>query len=403
MPLSPLSHPFYVMAKPVGSSCNLRCHYCYYSPRDKAPARMSASTLEMFIREYIEMQTTDSVLFTWHGGEPTLCGLDFYQEVVRLQRRYADGRQVDNALQTNGTLLTPEWCRFLRDEGWLVGLSLDGPEHLHDAYRLDAEGRGTHAAVLRAAALLCQFDVEWNAMATVNQATASEPQAFYRFFKQIGCQYLQFTPVVERWREDAPGRLAAPDEPGTLAPYSVTPEAWGSFLCTLFDEWVSQDVGRVFVQLFDATLAGWMGVEPGVCTLARTCGHAAVIEADGSVYACDHFVFPGYRLGRLSPSSPLLSLLTSERQRTFGQDKQRALTRQCRRCPWLFACHGECPRCRFAVSDEGEFGQNYLCAGYRRFFEHAAPAMDFMRHELLAGRPPANVMRVTSFLMKNEK
>ena len=374
--LSPFSRPIYVMTKPVGSACNLRCRYCYYL--DKPRQVMSDELLEEFIRQYIELQTSDSVLFTWHGGEPTLRGLDFYRRVVRLQRQYAGGRHIDNALQTNGTLLDDDWCRFLRDEGWLVGISIDGPEHLHDAYRRDAAGAPTHAQVMRGIAKLKQFDVEWNAMATVNQATALEPEAFYHFFKEIGCRYLQFTPVVER-------------EDGAVAPYSVTPEAWGTFLCTLFDEWVRNDVGEVFVQIFDATLAGWMGVEPGVCTLARTCGHAAAIEADGSVYACDHFVFPDYRLGNIR-ETPLLSLLQSERQQAFGASKRDGLSRRCRQCQWLFACHGECLRNRFVTGADGDEHQNYLCDGYRRYFAYVAPAMDFMRGELLAQRPPSNIM-----------
>lgn len=376
--LAPFSHPVYVMAKPVGSACNLRCRYCYYL--DKPRHTMSDELLDEFIRQYIELQTTDSVLFTWHGGEPTLCGLDFYRKVVRLQRQYAGGRHIDNALQTNGTLLTDDWCRFLRDEGWLVGVSIDGPEHLHDAYRLDAAGAPTHAQVLKGIARLKQFDVEWNAMATVNQATALEPEAFYHFFKEIGCHYLQFTPVVER-------------EHGEVAPYSVTPDAWGSFLCTLFDEWVRCDVGEVFVQIFDATLAGWIGEEPGVCTMARTCGHAAAIDADGSVYSCDHFVFPENLLGNIR-QTPLLALLQSQRQQAFGRSKQYALSRKCKGCQWLFACHGECLRNRFVVGADGDEHQNYLCEGYRRYFSYVAPAMDFMRGELLAGRPPANVMHL---------
>lgn len=395
MPLSPLSRPVYIMSKPVGSACNLRCEYCYYSPKDKPHALMTDDVLERFIQQYIEMQMTDSVLFTWHGGEPTLRGLDFYRKVVRLQRLYAQGRRIDNALQTNGTLLDADWCRFLHDEGWLVGISIDGPEHLHDTYRRDQQGRPTHATVMRGISLLKQYDVEWNAMATVNRATSQEPEAFYHFFKEIGCRYLQFTPVVERHISNhSTGLLAAPFEQGELTPYSVTPESWGTFLSTIFDEWVRYDVGNIFVQLFDATLANWAGVTPGVCTMAETCGHAAVMEADGTLYSCDHFVFPAYRLGNFAqPSSPtLLTMLNSSCQRAFGLAKRDALPRQCRECEWGFACHGECPRNRFCRDAYGDEGLNYLCAGYRRFFEHAAPAMDFMYNELRNERPPANVM-----------
>lgn len=396
--LNPLSYPVYVMSKPAGAACNLRCDYCYYlekaSRRDASTGRaasqvMSDAVLEDFIKQYIAMQTTDTVMFTWHGGEPMLRGLDFYKRVVALQQRYADGRHIDNALQTNGTLLTPEWCRFLRDEQWLVGISIDGPEDLHNAYRKGPHS-GSWQLVMRGISLLRQYDVEWNAMATVNHLTADSPEAFYRFFRdELQCRFLQFTPVVER--RDRNGRLATVQGGGDIAPWSVTPEQWGRFLCAVFDQWVWRDVGEVFVQIFDATLAGWMGVVPGVCTLAEKCGHAAVIEADGTVYSCDHFVFPEYRLGHVSEG--LMRLLYSEAQQRFGRNKHDALPQQCRQCQWLFACHGECPRLRFSTTADGEPGLNYLCEGYRRYFEHVAAAMDFMRQELLNNRPPSGVMQ----------
>lgn len=386
--LSPFSRPVYVMAKPAGSACNLRCRYCYYL--EKAAGQMSDATLEKFIQQYIEAQTADCVLFTWHGGEPTLRGLEFYRRVVKLQKRYARGRAIDNSLQTNGMYIDEEWARFLRDENWLVGISIDGPEDMHNAYRVDAAGHPTWKQVMSAINLLDRYDVEWNAMATVNHVTAARPQAFYHFFRDIGCHYLQFTPVVERRRDTS--ALAAVDEAGVVTPESVRPDEWGNFLCTVFDEWVRRDVGNVFVQLFDATLAGWMGVEPGVCSMAPTCGHAAVIDATGDVYSCDHFVFPQYRLGNILGAESLTSMLYSERQQAFGRAKRDALPKQCRSCQWLPVCNGECPRLRFAVSNDGEPGLNYLCKGYRRYFEHVAPAMDFMRNELLHERPPANIM-----------
>ena len=387
-PLSPFTRPVYVMAKPAGSACNLRCRYCYY--QDKLPlTKMPDNILEAYIQQYIECQTGDDVLFTWHGGEPTLRGLEFYKKVVRLQRRYAGHRHVDNALQTNGTLLTPEWCRFLHQQQWLVGISIDGPAALHDVYRLDAQDRPTHARIMEAIAMLDYYGVEWNAMATVNAVTAQHPLEFYHFFKEIGCKYLQFTPVVEPLE---PQSLTGQPTECAVAPYCVTPEAWGTFLCTIYDEWVRHDVGEVFVQLFDATLSNWVGVLPGVCTMAELCGHAAVIEADGSVYSCDHFVFPEHRLGNIL-ETPLATLLYDERQQRFGLTKRNTLTRQCRACPWLFACHGDCPRVRLARSEDGEAGHNYLCAGYRRFFAHVAPTMDFMRDAYLAGESPATVMQ----------
>lgn len=398
--LSPFSNPVYVMAKPVGAACNLACSYCYYLEKGAAPT-MSDRVLEDFIRQYIEMQTTDSVLFTWHGGEPMLAGLDFYRKAVRLQRRYAGGRHIDNALQTNGTRLTPEWCDFLRDEGWLAGISIDGPQHLHDALRTYRNGAPSWERVMHGIHLLETHGVEWNAMATVNAVNVQHPKDFYHFFRDLGCHYLQFTPVVERTLPN--GRLTPPcttdgdntdDNTPRLTAESITPEAWGEFLCSVFDEWVRADVGEMFVQLFDATLAGWMSMAPGVCTLAPTCGHAAIIEADGSVYACDHFAFPQYRLGKLTKDQSLFSLLYDERQRRFGLGKSDALPSQCRQCQWLFACHGECPRLRFASTADGQPGLNYLCTGYQRYFAHVAPAMDFMRNELQAERPPANVMQL---------
>ena len=394
-PLSPFSRPVYVMAKPVGAACNLACRYCYYLEKGAAKV-MSDKVLEEFIRQYIEIQTTPDVLFTWHGGEPMLAGLDFYRRVVKLQRRYANGRNIDNSLQTNGTLLTAEWCRFLHDEGWLVGISIDGPQALHDVNRRSRGDAPSWERVMRGIDLLNTYGVEWNAMATVNASNMEHPVEFYQFFRQNGCRFLQFTPVVERERTEGKRvSLAAVDDAGQLVPYSVNPEAWGRFLCEVFDQWVYRDVGELFVQIFDATLAGWMGMEPGICTMAETCGHAAVIEADGTLYTCDHFVFPRYRLGNIGDGN-LLHLLHAPRQHAFGRAKRDTLPRECRECRWLFACHGECPRNRFATDAYGEPRHNYLCAGYRHYFAHVAPAMDFMRRELLAGRPPANIMQYLS-------
>lgn len=401
--LAPFARPLYLMAKPAGASCNLACQYCYYLEKSRLyraaapsarPPVMSDALLERFVRDYIGAQTQPQVLFTWHGGEPLLRPLDFYRRAVALQRQYADGRQIDNCIQTNGTLLTDEWCRFFKEQGWLVGISIDGPQPLHDAYRRHASGLPTFAEVMRGIELLDRHGVEWNALATVNHLNATHPHEFYAFFKQAGCRYIQFTPVVERLMPHADGRhLAAPsDAPDVpLAPFSVRPGEWGDFLCALFDEWVRSDVGEYFIQLFDATLANWAGVPPGVCTLAETCGHAAVMEWNGDVYVCDHFVFPEYRLGNLLSDS-LPAMLYSRRQLRFGRAKRDSLPRQCRRCTWLFACHGECPRNRFMRTATGEPGLNYLCEGYRRFFAHAAPYMDYMKREYLAGRPPAGIV-----------
>ena len=397
--VSSFPRPRYVMAKPAGARCDMACTYCYYSGKSDSEdgsgrAVMTDDTLETFVRQYIQAQPVPRVCFTWHGGEPLLRGLPFYRRVVELQHRYADGAEVSNSMQTNGLLLTPEWCRFLHDEGWLVGLSIDGPREVHDAHRRDVGGRPTWDRVVRAARMLDEYGVEWNAMAAVNSLSAASPTAFYRFFRdELRCRYLQLSPVVERYAgRDGCRRLASPDEAdAVLAPYSVGAEEWGRFLCGVFDEWVKSDVGRVFVETFDATLACWMGVAPGICVYGRECGHAAVMEADGSVYSCDHYVFPSYRLGNVHSRS-LRSLLDDERQRSFAWAKWGRLPRQCRECEWLFACNGECPRLRFCTTAQGEPGLNFLCEGYRHYFRHVSPAMDFMKKELLAGRPASNVM-----------
>ncbi len=398
--LAPFATPLYLMAKPVGSRCNLRCAYCYYLEKEKLYAAdgcdmmMADRVLEAFIRQYIESQTTPAVLFTWHGGEPLLRDRSYYEKIIALQRRYARGIRVGNAIQTNGTLIDDDTCRFFKDNGWLVGLSVDGPEDLHDRYRRTATGGPTFAAVMRAVETLNRNGVDWNALAVINAYNVCHPDRFYDFFKSVDCHYIQFTPVVERLVGHSDGRhLAAVTDTGAaLADFSVAPRRWGDFLCALFDRWVSSDVGTYFIQLFDATLANWVGVPPGVCSLGSYCGHAGVVEHNGDVYSCDHFVFPEYRLGNIL-DRPLLDMMYGDRQRDFGAAKRGALPRQCRECRYSLICNGECPRNRFVVTADGEPGLNYLCEGYYRFFDHSAPYMRFMKDELLAGRPAANVMK----------
>ena len=396
---SPFSRPLYVMTKPAGASCNLACEYCYYLEklqlyRHDARHVMSDEMLERFVKQYIESQTMQQVLFCWHGGETLMRSLSFYEKVVRLQRQYAQGRQIDNVIQTNGTMIDDRWAQFFHDQGWLVGVSIDGPEEFHDEYRRNKAGRPSWHQVMRGINCLNKHQVEWNAMAVVNDFNADYPLDFYQFFKDIGCHYLQFTPIVERISPHPDGRhLAsmADDAQAELADFSVTPEQWGHFLCTVFDQWVRNDVGSTFVQLFDATLANWMGMEGSLCTMARECGHAGVMEYNGDVYSCDHFVFPEYKLGNIRDNT-LTEMMYSDRQRAFGQNKYRSLPQQCKSCHYLFACHGECPKNRFSETAQGEPGLNYLCQGYYRFFEHVAPYMDFMKGELTDHRPPSNVM-----------
>lgn len=394
---APFAHPMYIMVKPVGSACNLRCDYCYYLEKQHLYANegrqmLSDELLERFIREYIESQTTPEVLFTWHGGEPLVRPLAFYEKVVRLQQRYARGRRIANSLQTNGTLINDDWARFFHDQGWLIGVSLDGPEAYHDAFRRTRGGGPSFRNVIRGIDILNRHAVEWNALAVANRLNGDHPLSFYRFFKNIGCQYIQVTPVVERLAHHDDGRqLASLVDEGQLAPFSIRPKQWGNFLCTIFDEWVRHDVSMFFINIFDATLANWVGVAPGLCTMAKHCGHAGVMEHNGDVYSCDHFVFPEYKLGNIHEQS-LVEMMYSERQRRFGRAKADSLPTQCRECQWLNACHGECPRNRFIHTANGEPGLNYLCEGYRHYFSHVAPYMDVMKRLLGEKRPPAEIM-----------
>ena len=398
---TPFAKPLYVMLKPAGAHCNLACKYCYYLEKNKLYQTshqhlMTDEMLEQFTREYIEAQTMPQVLFTWHGGEPLMRSIDFYKKALALQKKYAHGKQIDNVIQTNGTLLTDEWCEFFSQNHWLVGISIDGPQEYHDHYRVTPAGKPSWEKVMQGISLLKKHRVEWNAMAVVNAYNAEHPLEFYHFFRDNGCQYLQFTPIVERLTEHEDGRTLASladDREIPLADASVTPEQWGNFLCTIFDDWVRHDVGKMFVEIFDCTLANWMGVLPGICAYSKECGHAGVMEHNGDVYSCDHFVFPEYKLGNIRDKS-LIDMLYGEKQQAFSRLKHTSLPRQCKECDMEFACHGECPKNRFEKDKYGEPGLNYLCQGYYQFYTHVAPYMDFMKRELLAQRPPANIMNV---------
>ena len=398
---NPFAKPLYVMQKPAGAHCNLACKYCYYLEKNKLyPTAqrhlMSDEMLEQFTREYIEAQTMNQVLFTWHGGEPLLRSIDFYRKALSLQQKYAGDRRIDNVIQTNGTLLTDEWCEFFAQNHWLVGISIDGPQPDHDHYRLTAAGKPSWKKVMQGIKLLKKHGVEWNAMAVVNAYNANHPLEFYRFFKENGCQFLQFTPIVERLTRHEDGRtlasLADKNEI-PLSEASVTPEQWGYFLCAIFDEWVRKDVGKIFVEIFDCTLANWMGISPGICAYSKECGHAGVMEHNGDVYSCDHFVFPEYKLGNIRDHS-LIDMLYGEQQQEFSRLKHSSLPRQCKECDMEFACHGECPKNRFMKDKYGDSGLNYLCPGYYHYYQHVAPYMDYMKQELMAQRPPSNIMKV---------
>ena len=398
---TPFAKPLYVMLKPAGAHCNLACKYCYYLEKNNLYQNshrhlMSDEMLEQFTREYIEAQTMPQVLFTWHGGEPLMRSIDFYKKALALQKKYSHGKQIDNVIQTNGTLLTDEWCEFFAKNHWLVGISIDGPQEYHDHYRVTPAGKPSWEKVMQGISLLKKHRVEWNAMAVVNAYNAEHPLEFYHFFRDNGCQYLQFTPIVERLTEHEDGRTLASiadDREIPLADASVTPQQWGNFLCTIFDDWVRHDVGKTFVEIFDCTLANWMGVLPGICAYSKECGHAGVMEHNGDVYSCDHFVFPEYKLGNIREQS-LIDMLYGEKQQAFSRLKHTSLPRQCKECDMEFACHGECPKNRFEKDKYGEPGLNYLCQGYYQYYTHVSPYMDFMKRELLAQRPPANIMNV---------
>ena len=387
---------FNIMMKPAGSLCNLGCDYCYYL--DKAEIyggrepRMSPEMLETAIRGYIEANDVPEVTFIWHGGEPMVLGLDFYRKAMAFQQRYAGGKTIRNTLQTNGTLITREWARFFKEHDFLLGVSLDGPRDIHDKFRRDKGGAPTFDKVMRGIELLDAEGVPFNTMSTVNAACEGRGLEVYRFLKGIGSRYQQFLPVVEHILKGPRPRIVDPDTPGAvLARWSVSDVGFGRFLCDIFDEWVRQDVGACFVNLFDATLAGWCGVPPGTCAYADTCGDNAILEHNGDLYPCDHFVYPKYRLGNIREHS-IAELMDAEKMVQFGLAKRTALPRRCRACEYVQLCHGECPKHRFNRTEAGETGLNALCAGYRMFYAHSAPYMLKMRELLARDIAPALVM-----------
>jgi uncharacterized protein len=401
---------FHVMTKPIGPICNLDCRYCFYLQKEGLfPGNrrwaMSDDVLERYIRDYIEAQEVPEVNFAWQGGEPTLLGVRFFSKVVALQRKHARGKQVTNAIQTNGTLLDDEWCRFLSDEKFLVGLSLDGPRDLHDAYRRDKRGRPTFDAVMRGLENMHRHRVEFNTLTVVNRLNAHRPLDVYRFLKQAGSRFLQFIPLVERTPPAETGQtdehiLAGPPCLGIgegadmpVTPWSVEAAQFGEFLCAIYDEWVRRDVSRVFVQLFDASLGIWAGAGASLCVLAETCGRGLAIEHTGDVYACDHYVYPEYHLGNVM-ETPIKQMVVSPAQVAFGDAKRDSLPTQCRACEVLFACRGECPKHRFMTTADGEPGLNYLCPSYLRFFRHVDRDMRLMTQLLAAGRAPAEIMEM---------
>lgn len=394
---------FHIMTKPIGPVCNLDCKYCFYLEKARlypgnSRWRMSDALLEDYVRQYIEAQDVPTISFAWQGGEPTLLGVSFFQRVVELQRRYADGKQVTNALQTNGTLLDDEWCAFLAGNRFLVGLSLDGPQDLHDAYRVDPRGRPTFDAVMRGLETLKRHGVEFNLLTVVNRLNSRRSLEVYRFLREVGSGFIQFIPLVERANASPETGLdlAPPPSHGQQAhhvvtEWSVEPYQYGNFLNTVFDEWVSRDVGQVFVQIFDNTLGAWLGEGSSLCVFDEACGKALAMEHNGDVYACDHYAYPEYLRGNLALTS-LRQIVDAEGQRAFGEAKRDLLTRKCRECRFRFACNGDCPKHRFTTTPDGEPGQSYLCEAYESFFTHTSRPFRQMADLVAHGRPASEIM-----------
>ena len=385
---SPKLPAFHLMAKPCGPQCNLACGYCFYLPKKalypKSGFRMPDTILEAYVQQTIEGHLVPEVTFAWQGGEPTLLGLTFFKKALELQKKYCrPGMVIRNTIQTNGILFDQPWCRFLRQNNFLVGISIDGPGELHDTLRKDNSGKGTFDRVMKGLSLLKKHGVEYNILCTVNSANGDHPLEVYRFFRdEIGARFIQFIPVVAR-----------DEKTGDVTTWSVRPAQYGRFLASVFDEWVRHDVAKVYIQHFDTALANWYGEPHGICVFSPTCGQAMVIEHNGDIYSCDHFVDRDHLLGNIMTNS-VAELVNSPRQRQFGRDKQDGLPGFCRKCRFLFACQGECPKNRFVRTPDDEPGLNYLCEGYQLFFDHIAEPMKFMVQELRAGRTPANVMKI---------
>ena len=386
---------FHVMTKPRGSVCNLDCRYCYYLKKENlypnSSFRMDEKTLDLYIRQYIEAQQVPEVTFAWQGGEPTLMGLEFYQQAIALQKKYCrPGMQIHNTMQTNGTTLNDDWCQFFKQNNFLIGLSLDGPRELHDAYRVDKGSQPTFERVMTGLNLLKTHNVDFNILTTVHAANALHPLKVYRFLRdEIGTQFIQFIPIVER--DNAMGN----QEGYKVTKRSVAGKQYGDFLITIFDEWVRRDVGKVFVQIFDVALAAWLGERAGLCIFEPTCGQGLALEHNGDLFSCDHYVEPNFRLGNIH-ETPMRELTVLPQQQKFGQDKLDTLPRYCMECEVRFICNGGCPKNRIRKTPQGEDGLNYLCPGYKAFFTHIDRPMRIMARLLRSGRPAAEVMKTYS-------
>ncbi len=412
------SRPFHIMTKPIGPICNLDCKYCFYLEKEalyngERKWQMPDAVLEQYIQQYIGSQPQSEVSFAWQGGEPTLLGVRFFRKVIDLQKKHGDGRTITNAFQTNGTLLDDEWCEFFKENGFLIGLSVDGPPDLHDSYRVDKQGQPTSHNVLRGLEFLKKHEVDFNTLTVVNRKNSQHPLRTYRYLRDIGSGFIQFIPLVERdatddapfkdeglWLQGPPDVEAGERYMAPVSDWSVRSRDYGTFLGTIFDEWVRQDVGKTFVQTFDVALGNWLQQATGkrqasLCVFSETCGSALAVEHNGDVYSCDHYVYPKYKLGNVM-ETPLSELVESPFQKRFGLDKRDALPRQCLECEVRHACHGECPKHRFMKTQDGQDGLNYLCGGYRPFFNHIDPHMRMMVDLLMRRQPPAMIMEIVA-------
>jgi len=402
----PMKRPLaiHVMAKPSGAICNIDCTYCFYLEKEKlypekarGSWKMGDEELELYVKQYIEANDIPLVNFAWQGGEPTLLGVDFYKKAVALQKQYAGKKQITNAFQTNAILIDDEWGEFFAENKFLIGVSIDGPEEIHNRYRMTQGGEPTWHKVMAGIEVLKKHKVEFNTLTVLHKHNADHPKELYEFLtREVGSHFLQFIPIVERVADKLPAhflQLVGPEfrDGATVTEWSVGSEQYGNFLNGIFDQWVRKDIGQYFVQIFDTALASWMGQNPGLCIFAETCGDAMIIEHNGDVYSCDHYVYPEFNLGNVKEKS-IRVMAESPEQRKFGTDKRDTLPEFCRSCEFKFACNGGCPKQRFTKTPDGEDGLNYLCAGYKKYFAHTEPYMKAMVGELRSGRPAANIM-----------